>query len=339
MKSYREIADSVFARREQYMIAQRKKKQVVARATVSVGSVALVSLAGFALWGNDAFHDTPPVTHGVTTTTVTVPTTDGVATVTTAPSATSGGDTTDTTAATDAPTQTVTTAPTTTRSKTTATTVAPTKTDPSKTTATTTAPKKVLITGDEPDDEAIDASNLSRNEKYISNALRQKMELYENMDVTYAVIVSILPMREDRDEDPGTSTEDQTQYRYECYAVFNAFFDEAKVVNPSWDGENLQEINKWTDTMRANYERWRTLSDKLRSPYVESILEQRYEMLKTICGAEPIDVLCTPYLFFGIECHGYYVELTADEISALAEQGGYTFRLASGENRDVLIDQ
>ena len=44
MKSYREIADSVFARRDQYIIQQRKKKQTITRVTASVGSVALVSL-------------------------------------------------------------------------------------------------------------------------------------------------------------------------------------------------------------------------------------------------------------------------------------------------------
>ena len=57
MKSYREIADSVFARREQYVIAQRKKKQLVTRVTASVGSVALVSLASFALFKSDAFRE------------------------------------------------------------------------------------------------------------------------------------------------------------------------------------------------------------------------------------------------------------------------------------------
>ena len=70
MKSYREIADNVFARRDAYIIEQRRKKQVIARTTVSVGSVALVSLAGFALFKNDAFHDTPLISVSDTTTTV-----------------------------------------------------------------------------------------------------------------------------------------------------------------------------------------------------------------------------------------------------------------------------
>ena len=74
MKSYREIADSVFARRDQYIIQQRKKKQTITRVTASVGSVALVSLAGFSLLRSDAFRDTPPVTDGGAATTTDIPT-------------------------------------------------------------------------------------------------------------------------------------------------------------------------------------------------------------------------------------------------------------------------
>ncbi|MBQ3507758.1 MAG: hypothetical protein IJA91_04335 [Clostridia bacterium] len=74
MKSYREIADSVFARRDQYIIQQRKKKQTITRVTASVGSVALVSLAGFSLLRSDAFRDTPPITDGGAATTTTKPT-------------------------------------------------------------------------------------------------------------------------------------------------------------------------------------------------------------------------------------------------------------------------
>ena len=149
MKSYREIADNVFARRDQYVIAQRKKKQAITRVTASVGSVALVSLAGIALLRNDAFHDTPPVTDGGVTT-ATVPTGAETTTDTTPPTATIGDDTTSATTVTEAPTQTAATTVTTRPS--TSHTV---KTEPTKTPATT-APKKVLITGSTPDDYGAD---------------------------------------------------------------------------------------------------------------------------------------------------------------------------------------
>jgi len=153
MKSYREIADSVFARRDQYMIAQRKKKQAVARATVSVGSVALVSLAGFALFKNDAFRDAPPVTDGGVTTTTAAPTGAETTTATTAPFATTDGDstaantdggivtpttptTTDAAPSQTTPSKTQSPTVTTTPSKTQSTATTPSKTEPSKTNPT-----------------------------------------------------------------------------------------------------------------------------------------------------------------------------------------------------------
>ncbi len=141
MKSYREIADSVFARREQYIAAQRKKKQTITRAAVSVGSVALVSLAGFALWGNDAFHDAPPVTDGGVTTTTAASTGAETTTVTAAPSATTdGGIVASTTPTTSVSVPSQTTTPSKTQSPTVTTT--PSKTQPIATTPSKTEPSK-----------------------------------------------------------------------------------------------------------------------------------------------------------------------------------------------------
>lgn len=144
MKSYREIADSVLARRDQYVIAQRKKKQTVTRVTASVGSAALVSLVGFALLRDGALRATPPVTDGTVTHS---PVTECTA-ATTAPSASHGGTestTGDTQPTQSAPTVTQTnptatqTKPTETQSKPTVTQskpTIPTQTEPTKTTPT-----------------------------------------------------------------------------------------------------------------------------------------------------------------------------------------------------------
>lgn len=138
MKSYREIADSVFARRDEYVIRQRKKKQAITRATASVGSVALVALAGFALFKNDAFRETPPLSDGAAATTVTdAPTQIGD---TTAPTTTTG-----TAPSKTAPTATI--APSTTPSKTQPPTVT---TTPSKTQLTATTPSKTEPTKTNP---------------------------------------------------------------------------------------------------------------------------------------------------------------------------------------------
>ena len=143
MKNYDDLTQRLLQRRNQYMAEQKKKKQIIARATVSVGSVALVSLAGFALWGNDAFHDTPPVTDGGVTTTAPAATGAETTTVTTAPFATtdSGIVTPTTPTTTDAaPSQTTpskTQPPTaTTPSKTQPPATTPSKTEPTKTNPT-----------------------------------------------------------------------------------------------------------------------------------------------------------------------------------------------------------
>ena len=367
MKSYREIADSVFARREQYVIAQRKKKQLVTRVTASVGSVALVSLAGIALLRSDAFRETPPLSDGgATTTTTHIPTEgEGTTTTTTTVNTTAPEPTTDGGIVTPPTTAPTTTAPA--PSKPTAT-QAPTtgKTDPPKMTTTgtkgpatgyippiptTTQPTtstgsdRLLITGDEPDNSFSDQGSYSKNEIYISRSLQEKMNQYKGVDVTYAVIVAIPIMHEDWDEDFWASTEELVQFKKEYWDAYYAFKEEALLHNPSWDCVNPNHIEVWTDTMRETREYWLTLvkkeqelNDQPLTAYVESVLNRRFEVLKTLCEKEPVDIFCQTNLHLNVTHHAYYAELTADAINTLAEQGGYVFRLASGEPKNPIID-
>ncbi len=147
MKSYREIADSIFERREQYIIRQRKKKQMITRVTASVSSVALVSLASFALFRNDVFHDTPPVSDGEPTTTTVTDTPTEIGDTTTANNATAtttdGGIVPPTTPTTSIPAPSQTTTPSQTQSPT-VTTV--TQTQPPATTPSKTEPSKTNLT-------------------------------------------------------------------------------------------------------------------------------------------------------------------------------------------------
>ena len=151
-------------------------------------------------------------------------------------------------------------------------------------------------------------------------------------------------MQEDWSDDFWNSNEEWAQLFKEVDEAHDAWYEEAKQVNPSWTGRSSKDIEIWTDTMRANYERYLTLRDmrdmleeQHQVSYLKSVLKQRFEILKTYCDEEPIDVECglAPA---GYEIHGYYAELTAEQINGLAEEGGYTFRLASGEDRDALID-
>lgn len=332
MKSYREIADSVFARRDEYVIRQRKKKQAITRATASVGSVALVSLAGFALFKNDAFRETPPLSDGASATTVTdTPTQIGDTTTTTgtAPSKTDP-------TATIAPSTTAKTEPseTVTQTQPTATQTKPT---------TSTVPGKVLVVADKVDNTGnFNESEMSINKRYISRRLKEAMTYYEGKNyheggdtVIYAVIVSMPAMKED-EEDFWNSNEEWAQLQKNIDEAYTAWRTEAQQVNPSWDGVDSKDIEIWTDTMRANRERWLTLIDERNSisseyfrPYVQMCINQRFEALKAASSVEPVDVLESSYY----TVNAYYVELTADGINALAERGGYTFSLATANQK------
>ena len=349
MKSYREIADSVFARRDAYIIEQRRKKQVIARTTVSVGSVALVSLAGFALFKNDAFHDTPLISVSDTTTTVTnTPTKIGDTTTAgdaTAPT-TDGGVVTPTNPTTTDAVPSQSTTITTGETRPTATTTRPTtKTEPVQTTTATqtkpttpTEPEKVLIAANKVDNTGnFNDVEMSKNKKYISRRLKEMMSQYKDEDVVYAVIVSMPPMKEYRD-DFWNSNEEWVKLLKEIDEAGDAYDEEARRLNPSWDGVSAKDIEIWTDTMRANYERHCTLIDerdniydKYYNPFVEMILEQQFDALKEVSSTEPVDIYYGGSVRFA---NAYYVEMTADAINALAERGGYTFTLAMVNQTD-----
>ena len=169
------------------------------------------------------------------------------------------------------------------------------------------------------------------------------MAYYEGEDyykggdiVVYAVVVSMPSMKEYSD-DFWNSNEEWAQIFKEMDEVYDAFDKEAHRLNPSWDGVDSRDIEIWTDTMRANYERYLTLikvrnsiHDEYYAPYVEMILEQQFEALNAVSSTEPVDICENSFRFY----NAYYAELTADAINTLAERGGYTFSLAMANQRD-----
>lgn len=355
MKSYREIADLVFERREQYVIAQRKKKKLLA----GVGAtLCAVSLLGGSVWYlNTPRHDIPvtiaPDDDAVTTAVTAAPTEQNVTSTTvdtlTTNTTTDGGIVTPpTTVAPSKPTETG--APTAGKTEPPTTTVTtgstgfvtgyippiPTTTQPTISTGS----DRLLITGDDSDNHRYDESTFNKKERYITPALQRKMKEYKNKDVLYAVIVTLPVTNEDRNEDFWASTEELVQFRKEYRDVQDAFKEEALLHNPTWDGGNPNHIEVWTDTMRANYEYWLTLVKKEqelngqpRADYLQLVLNQRFEVLKDLCDKEPVVVTCGQGVYGAYEST-YYAELTAEAINTLAAQGGYVFRLASKDQTD-----
>ena len=357
MSKYDDLTQRLLERRKQYVAARSKRNKVLAG---TAASLCVVALVGVAVWqGGDLLTQPAPIkvadttTGGTTVTTaptVTTPTTDGgvvppvnTTTSAVAPSRTEpSGETAASRPTATQPQPTVTQSkPTATQSKPTA----PTKTEPSKTmtqTQPTVPDNKVLVVADKIDNTGnFNEAEMSIKKKYISRRLKEAMAYYEGEDyykggdtVVYAVIVS-MPMMKEYGEDFWNSNEEWAQVLKEQDEAYNAWYTEAKQVNPSWD--EISDDIEWTDTMRANYERWLALIDERNSiqseyyrPYVQTCIDQRFEALKVVSGIEPVDILEDSFYTH----NAYYVELTADAINALAKHGGYTFSLAMANQRD-----
>lgn len=301
MKSYREIADSVFARRDQYIIQQRKKKQTITRVTASVGSVALVSLAGFSLLRSDAFRDTPPVTDG------------GAATTTTKPTE-----------------------------------------------------KKLLITADEPDPGITDTIDESIfYTEPISALLKEKMELYKDADAEYAVLVAIYHSNyRNPSKDPNDREYDPDYHKaYENFINSDEMVRLAEGVQLAYEAYMEADKNRYTcpDDVYQEYledyvakeKTYRELSSEYDTrkydfywEYYTAIVDQKLVTLAELSSTELYNLNTVypsaPLAQAGIPRHhmavlavssrgryGYSAVLSADEIYALAEQGGYAFWLDS----------
>ena len=166
------------------------------------------------------------------------------------------------------------------------------------------------------------------------------MEAYEGYDVVFAVHVKLPVTEEDFREDFWNSNEEWARlYAEYCYYDL-AFKEETLQVSPYWAGD-VNAIEVWTDSMRANYERSRALWKEVESiieqyedSFVQSVLNQRFEMLKTVSGTEPIDVdvECNETPSRPVVEHTYYVELTHEQIDILAEYGGYIFTLGQNDH-------
>ena len=343
MKSYREIADSVFARRDQYVIQQRKKKQAITRATVSVGSVALVSLAGFALLRSDVFRTTPPVTDG------------GAATTNATEEDT---ETTTHNTRTDASTVTTGTA--------TVITSQTTNTSP-----TTTVNNKLIITADKPDPGITDTIDESVfYTEPISALLKEKMELYKDTDAEYAVLVAIYHSKY---RNPSKDPNDR-EYDPDYHKAYDDFINSDEMVRLAKDVQSAYEAYKEADKNRytcpddvyeeyledyiAKEKAYRELVSEYNAreydfywEYYISIADQKLATLAELSSTELYNLNTVypefPHSLFGIPKHhmailavstkynyGYAAVLSADEINALVEQGGYAFWLDSPDTEN-----
>ena len=62
MKNYKDIANDIFERREQYTAEQKRKRKALTRIITSMCCMCLVALLSFGIWQSGMFDTTPPVT-------------------------------------------------------------------------------------------------------------------------------------------------------------------------------------------------------------------------------------------------------------------------------------
>ena len=347
MKNYDDLTNRLLERRNRYVAEQKKKKQAITRVTASVGSVALVSLAGIALLRNDAFHDTPPVTDGGVTT-ATVPTGAETTTDTTPPTATIGDDTTSATTVTEAPTQTAATTVTTRPS-----TSHTTKTEPTKTIATT-APKKVLITGSTPDDYGADyfgdeAPKFRYGE--ISPLLKEAMETNKDTNAVFAVMVAVCP-RFDQ-----AAVKDEMNKAIEEYKATDEMVqlaEKRQLAYDEWQTANATEWYKKQEEYRYYANKYDNLLFKFKEEYKRALAKAEVDALAELSETELFDLVAdahskpsnevSPIVLvlhnysFGAS-YFYSTVLSADAINELAERGSYMFWLDSPDTiNDVYND-
>ena len=59
MRDYRDIAEDIFERREQYAAGQKRSRRTLARAAVSMCCMCLAALLGFGVWRSRIFGIAP----------------------------------------------------------------------------------------------------------------------------------------------------------------------------------------------------------------------------------------------------------------------------------------
>lgn len=342
MKSYDETVSTVFDRIHAYNVKKQHRAVLARRITASCCAVSL--LGGSVWYLNHAPEDAPVtmITDGNTdTTTVRNSTFSSSATATethntlstTAPvTAAPSGSTTE--SKTKAPSTTITTTPTQTTA---APSVSTTRSATESTTAATT-PQKILITADEPDVYGdVSSGILSRNKKYISPTLQEKMKLYSNDNVVFSVIVELPITIEDYNSFSSTD-EELLRLEKEREAAYQEFLDAEEQYRCALDeSEKRQALFNMRDKQQAFQKiasEWSALYRKLENEYLQDILNQRKSELTLLSKNElvPLSTDTRFYPFFALNADdAFFMELTANQINEVAERGGYVIRLVFPE--------
>ncbi len=197
------------------------------------------------------------------------------------------------------------------------------------------------IVADNDDTYGLELEDLkSRDEKYISPSLLEKMQTYHGTNAVYRVIVEILITAEDYDEFTVTDEEllmleEQENEAFEAYE--KALASLKGVSDESERAVIVNEINEKEKIARDLQRKCDECREKLNAEYCENIVNARLEYASNRSKTAPIlisdesDVL----IYAAYKQQAYFMDLTAKDINDLAEKGGYLLRLASSSEESV----
>ncbi len=202
-----------------------------------------------------------------------------------------------------------------------------------------------VVYGDSLDDYGVKSEGLlSRNEKYISPVLLDKMRTYGNTNVVYKVIVEIIMTAQDYNEFTVTdqellSLEKQAQEAFKAYE--KALAGLSGVSDESKRAELIEEINLKEQIARGLNGKYQDRLRKLEDEYFGNIINTRLGYATELSKTTPVLITADSGvgLYQAYKGYGYFMDLTAEDINKLAEKGGYSFRLASSSNDTVLYSE
>ena len=209
--------------------------------------------------------------------------------------------------------------------------------------------KVIYVTGDTSDEEVAFGDSVKKlSEKYISQKLQEKMDLYKDYteaEVVYRVAVEIFIAQEDYNKaNDLTSADKEVQSLFEQVSVAESeeikAQQELSVFNGLNKGNDPETAEKRKELIAIRDEKekyrkdiwsqWSNLRHELVDKYCMQVRAERLEFLKQFSEQE-LDTS----IYNGTQY--YFIDLTAQEINILAEKGGYTFRL-SNEKPPIVVD-
>lgn len=197
-----------------------------------------------------------------------------------------------------------------------------------------------VITADKLDGYGLNLEGLlSRNEKYLSPLLKEKMEEYKDTDCRFRVIVEIFMGAEDYNEYEVTD-EDMLVLKKEEEKAFETYNNLLEsligVEDNDKRAEIVEEANKWETKARELSRQYDDFVEQDSERFYSAIAESRLMYAKEIGAANISEVSASSDIsgYFAYKNYAYFMELSSDMIEKLAEKGGYLFRLAPSEREE-----